>query len=212
MTDAVTTEEKVEAKAIVAEATPPFSAVEAIAMIVDDYGGKHQPGSLAVSHDGMQIYFYNGTLVIRGSNERRDWFWNFFVIPFFLVGDSGIWWAYSALVDARAVFMWCKGFGPEKIKLIIGHSRGGAVAQIVGYSLGIAVWTFASPRVCLWGKPKLRAPITNHIIDDDPIRHFYPLARFVGDVERHRANGGSLTLAGLASNHRAPAYMEALKP
>lgn len=201
------TESKIEAIAVVAEATKPFSPHEAAAMIVADYGGKHEPGSIAVSHDGMQIYFYNGTLVIRGSDERRDWFWNLFVIPWFLVGKSGVWWAYGALVDARAVHLWCQGFGPDKIKLIIGHSRGGAVAQILSYSLDIPTWTFGSPKVCIWGNPVPKAPCTNYVIDDDPIKPFYFLSRFFGEVIKLPRHGKSW-----AKNHSAAAYMEALAP
>lgn len=181
-------------------------------MIVDDYGGRHEPGSHRLDIDGCQLYFHSGTLVVRGSDDKRDWWRNLLVWPWTLVGDSGIRWVHGSLVDARVVYAWCKAFGPEKIKLIIAHSRGGPIAQIVGYSLGIPVWTFASPRALYWGDPVLKAPITNHMIDDDPIRFFYPFARFVGGKERHRANGGPLTLAGLASNHAAAAYLKALTP
>jgi len=182
------------------------SALEAISMIVDDYDGKYAPGSEQVNHDGMQIYYYNETLVIRGSNERRDWFWNVLTVPWFLVGASGIWWTYGALVDARAVYMWCKGFGPSRIKLIVGHSRGGAVAQIVGFGLGIPVWTFATPAVCLWGTPKLEKPVTNWLIENDPIRMVYPFAKYVGDVKILPPVLNST----LAKRHSATSYKLAL--
>ena len=212
MTDAAAVEatpkEAAEAKAIVAEATPPFSALEAIAMIVDDYGGKWAPESHQLDIDGCQLYFHNGTLVCRGSDEKRDWWRNLLAFPWTIVGDSGIRWAHGPLVDARVVYAWCKAFGVERIKLIIGHSRGGPVGQVVGYSLGIPVWTFASPRALYFGRPKLRAPITNYLIENDPIRWFYPLARYVGEVKMLPPAPSTRW----ADRHSGRAYLAAMTP
>ena len=159
----VTPAVKAEAAVIVAEAVKPFSALEAAAMIVDDYGGKWAPESKRLDIDGCQLYFHDGTLVVRGSDDKRDWWRNLLALPWTLAGDSGIHWAHGALVDARVVYAWCKAFGQDRIKLIVGHSRGGPVAQIVGYSLGIPVWTFASPRALYWGRPVLKAPMLSEL-------------------------------------------------
>lgn len=208
MTDVVTTAEKVEAKAIVAEATPPFSAVEAIAMIVDDYGGKWAPEAKRLDIDDVQLYLHRRVLVVRGSDGRRDWWRNLLVWPWTLAGDSGIRWAHGSLVDARVVFAWAKAIGPENIDLIIGHSRGGPIAQIVGYSLGLPVWTFASPRALYFGKPKLVAPVTNYMIANDPIRWFYPLGRHVGEVKPLPPAPG----IRWAERHSGRAYLAAMTP
>lgn len=181
-----------------------ISPKEAAEMICADYeGDKWTADAERLDINGIQATIYNEVAIFRGSNDRRDWCRNLLVSPSVLLGDSGKWWVHGALVNAQTNYAFLKG---KRVKLIIGHSAGGPSAQIVGYSLGIAVWTFASPRALYWGTPVLKAPQRHYLIANDPIRHFYPFAKFIGDVEMLPPHPGKT----LASRHRGRAYLEAL--
>lgn len=201
---------KAEAQEIVGDATPPFSVLEAIAMIVDDYDDKWVPGAKRMDLDGIQITVANHVALIRGTDDGRDWWRNLAVLPTFILGDRGNWWVHGALINARSSYGFIKGLilGGYRIDLIVGHSAGGPSAQIAGYSLGLPVWTFASPRALYFGQPKLTKPITNYMNPRDPIRYVYPFARHVGETKWLDVESGWPS----ARYHRAARYMQELSP
>lgn len=183
--------------------TPPLSPKAAAEFLCRDYANNLPSDAEFLDIDGIQVSIWNKVASIRGSDDRRDWWRNFAVLPTVLLGDSGNWWVHGALINARTCYAFLKG---KPVDLIIGHSAGGASAQIVGASLGIPVWTFASPRALYRGTPKLRAPITNYIKPDDPIRFLYLFADYVGDVEMLAPSGAGT----LARRHGMGAYLESL--
>ena len=102
---------------------------------------------------GAQAYLLKGDiLVIPGTNEHADWGYNLHVseqngaeVHGFRViaGDSGRQWHAGFLRHAEFIFGFAKRARP---KFIVGHSLGGASAQILGVSLSVPTVTFGAPR------------------------------------------------------------------
>ena len=103
----------------------------------------------------------NDIVVIPGSNSAFDYL--LYNLRMFRVGakkyrvvdtndeagDSGTRWHQGFLAHARIVYDWIKDsehLDGRKPSLIIGHSLGGASAQILSMSFGVYAVTFAAPR------------------------------------------------------------------
>ena len=82
------------------------------------------------------------TLVIPGTNDKRDWRRNLRVGTV-KKGDSGRMWHQGFLEHATEAFKFAAPHNPRRV---IGHSLGAAAAQIVAVSLNIPAICFASPR------------------------------------------------------------------
>ena len=138
-------------------------------------------------------------LLIRGTNEAEDWkLWNFLFKPQLQVGAGDTRrWARGFLGYAERIYGFAKlaATTPPGLSWIIGHSLGGAAAQILGPSLGIKTMTFGSPRPLFDSRPPIGAEmVANHILSDDwvtkvPIFWIWPPWRFkfVGAVVSHDA-------------------------
>jgi len=125
---------------------------------------------VSVNINGVQAaYLKNGILVIPGTNEASDWAeFNFNVWS----GDSGALWHAGFLRHAQIVFSFAK---PLKPKFIIGHSLGGASAQIVGSSLKTPTITFGAPRVYKESSPVSgEGWVLNICRSDDSVCHVPP--------------------------------------
>ncbi|MBM9594256.1 alpha/beta hydrolase family protein [Roseitranquillus sediminis] len=141
---------------------------------------------------GAQAYLIKGDiLVIPGTNERIDWGFNLHLAEqgkeiqgFKIVaGDSGRVWHAGFLRHAEFLYGFAKRARP---KFIVGHSLGGASAQILGWSLRTPTVTFGSPRP-LRGKAPLEGEgwILNLCRADDEVCHLPPRPmgfRHVGSV------------------------------
>ncbi|GHA52337.1 hypothetical protein GCM10008927_17170 [Amylibacter ulvae] len=166
---------------------------------------------LNVSHrfdvGGAQAFFLDDeTLVIPGSNEISDY-------PEFnldiskIKGDSGRFYHRGFLRHAQLVFTFAKGLQP---KFVIGHSLGGASAQIVGSSLGIPTIAFASPKV-LSGAKKVRGEhhVVNYQRMDDPICFMPP------GKKKFRHIGKTYWMApntlDIGFNHKVLEYIKIIK-
>ena len=120
------------------------------------------------AHGVQAFVLKDRTLVIPGTNERRDWRTNFNVGK----GSSGRIWHRGFLEHARAVFAFA---APLKPKLVLGHSLGAASAQIVAVSLNIPAICYASPqplRGQRWFKGEYR--IMNICRRDDAVAKLPP--------------------------------------
>jgi hypothetical protein len=117
-------------------------------LIQRDYDG--QLGEPALHLDGLTVTLLDdGTTIVRGSNDRRDWMLNVSIWPSRSTigqGVSGAMYHWGFLEPARQLYSWAKAAKP---KLLLGHSRGAAVVSIVGASLKLPTVAFACPRP-LW--------------------------------------------------------------
>lgn len=98
----------------------------------------------------------NRTLIVRGSDEAGDWLRNFLSIPSAeLKGASGTKFHAGFLIDAKVLYNEVIRLRDERLtpSMITGHSRGAAIAAIVGASLKIPVICFACPKP-VYGKLK----------------------------------------------------------
>ncbi|MEM1373895.1 MAG: hypothetical protein AAGF78_05890 [Pseudomonadota bacterium] len=156
------------------------------------------------------------TLVLIGATTLRDWLdygvnveWGgaascgFPVVP----GDSGTLYHGGFLEYAQYVFCYAKAAKP---KFIIGHSLGGAAAQIVGASLGVPALTFGSPAVTSTSE-RLDGEgwVQNVFRPDDPIYNVLLPFGF-------RLMGSQDPVAMVPSrpggfSHTIPAYLETLQ-
>lgn len=151
---------------------PSLGPLQAIRLIVADYA-ESLPGEVLERLDieGVQsaIFVAGGhkVMLIRGTNEKRDWLYNLDFMPTaYLPGDT--WkWHRGFLKHAQIAYAFAKGKG---IDLVIGHSLGAAAASIVAISLGVPAICFASPRP-LFGHetPPGAAQIVNYCRVDDII-------------------------------------------
>jgi hypothetical protein len=148
-----------------------LTALDAAGLILADYAGDPLPGILIERLDiaGVQsvILMARNTkvLLIRGTNERRDWLYNLdFRHDAYETGDTWMW-HRGFLAHARIAYAFAKGKGVE---LVIGHSLGAAAMQIVATSLGVPGIGFASPRA-LYGRqgPPSSDRIVNYCRPDD---------------------------------------------
>lgn len=97
-----------------------------------------------------------GNLYILGSNDSEDWGENFEGVytPAVEIMRAK---AHSGFVKhANTVLEGLGGRAPD-IKRVIGHSLGGAAAQVIGAMMGLPVVTFGSPRVWRHGS----VPVTS---------------------------------------------------
>lgn len=84
-------------------------------------------------------------LVIRGSNDWWDWVKNLTLFPGWMKqGASGRLYHRGMIIDAQRIWDWVKD---KKIDYCTGHSRGGAIASIIGPDLDVPTVAFASPKV-----------------------------------------------------------------
>lgn len=114
-----------------------------------------------------------GGLIIRGSDDAGDWLDNARAFPSLGIGDSWRLYHGGFLDDARLVYGYAKASRP---RWIAGHSRGAAIAAIVGASLGIETVTFAQPRP-LWLSPDLPDAdrwVTSYCKTDDLVCYLPP--------------------------------------
>ena len=145
----------------------------------------------------------DGTLVIPGTNEMRDW------ADFNLThsaGDSGRIWHAGFLKHARIVFPFAKGAG---VKRVLGHSLGAASAQIVAASLGIPAICFASPRP-IRGKARFKGEhrILNVCRFDDTACHL-PF-KFLGYRQLGKVHWVSPREQQSAGSHKLADYLRAM--
>jgi len=81
-----------------------------------------------------------------GTNERSDWCTNLDIVP---ARGARYWWHRGFLRYAEAVYDFAREFSP---RFVIGHSLGGATAQILSVSMPYAsCYAYGAPRVRLGG-------------------------------------------------------------
>ena len=122
-------------------------------------------------------------LICRGTDEKDDWrSYNLRWFPMPDAGDTQRW-HRGILKYSRAILHWLQGIevaGQIKPEVVIGHSLGGAAAQIIAYDRRIPGVTFGSPRP-VWGPRDDRVrstPVVNWVLDYDPVTKAPP--RFLG--------------------------------
>ncbi|MGX9856428.1 hypothetical protein ACR03S_13445 [Limimaricola variabilis] len=158
-----------------------------------------------------------GILYIAGTNEFSDWFeFNFDFIHDrapdahgfrMAAGDSGAIWHAGFLEHARIVYAFAK---PQKPAFIIGHSLGGASAQIVGASLGVPSLSFGSPRTHLGGAHFGREGFVLNICrTDDTLCHLPP--RFFGFRHVGSVHWLSPPAGEVEEGHSIASYAELLE-
>ena len=127
---------------------------------------------------GVQAYVtHDGDLVIPGTNECEDWRrFNLQVhaqrsarIPGLKIvpqSDLGSW-HIGFLRHADSVFRFAL---PHRPRFVVGHSLGGAAAQIIGWRLRIPTVTFGAPRVYKGGARRRPGEgwVLNICRSDDP--------------------------------------------
>ena len=157
--------------------------LDAARLIMQDYTGTLPDVIERLDINGVQsvIVSVRGvkTLLIRGTNERRDWLYNLDFLPT-AYSDGDTWkWHRGFLGHARVAYAFAKGKG---IQLVIGHSLGAAAGAIVATSLSIPAICLASPRA-LYGVeyPPGSSMVRNYCRIDDLVT--------------------SLPFAGLGFNH-----------
>lgn len=140
-------------------------------------------------------------LVCRGSDDPRDWARNIRFWPVPGIGATRFW-HRGFLREARVVHGFVRGL-PVLPDWVTGHSRGSAIAQIVGPSLGVFTVTFAPPRPLFLGpQPKNANRVVNYALRGDPVPY---LGRLVG----FRHVGHTVVLDGVG--HAISAYIEAIE-
>ncbi len=158
-----------------------------------------------INLDGAQASILSdGTLVIPGTNEMRDW------SDFNLThssGDSGRIWHGGFLKHAKIVYPFAKGAGAQRV---LGHSLGAASAQIVAASLGIPAICFASPRP-LRGRTRFTGEhrILNVCRFDDTACHL-PFV-FLGYRQLGKVHWVSPREKQSAGSHKLKDYLRAMK-
>lgn len=126
---------------------------------------------------GVQAYMLkNGIMAIPGTNEPRDWFRNLngfklleqtFGIDSFSAGHRGANFHTGFLKHSDILLPFIREHKPA---LLVGHSLGGAAAQILGVAENIRAITFGAPNVKKGaGKLKHEAGILNVARADDSI-------------------------------------------
>lgn len=135
--------------------------------------------ALAWNRGGMAaaLYVVDGlvVLVCRGSDDWRDWARNFRFLPRLdhMPGPDYEWrlWHRGFLVEARAVAHWsdqvCPNLARLEPDLVIGHSRGAAVAQILSTWWQVPAVGFAAPRPAWLRSPS--APCRLYCRRRDPV-------------------------------------------
>ena len=100
-----------------------------------------------------RVYDVRGekVLICRGSTERRDWLRNFKVVPKLWKKGATKWWHAGFLEEAEKAFEQLRRVRITPA-VVAGHSRGGAVAAILGVSFGVPTLAVAAPRYLLRGQ------------------------------------------------------------
>lgn len=157
----------------------------------------------------------DGTLVIPGTDSRADWIK--FNLPtsrvegrhFAVFGQSPvakIRWYFGFLRFAASL---AQSIGTKTPDSIVGHSLGGAAAQILAIHFGVPALTFGSPKVTVEADPiPGEDQVLNLCHPEDSVTKF-PFdgqARHVGQVFRVSAGGAT----GLV--HRLPLYKKYVRP
>lgn len=186
-----------------------MTPLEAAQLVASDYGGTLAPlEGLDVAGVQCGIVRHEGrrVMVIRGTDEARDWLVNLTCGPSPAVeaGDRYRWHA-GFLQHGRVAYAFAKGRGVE---LVIGHSLGAAAAAIVAVSLGIPAICLGSPRP-LYGDVMVaeRDLVTNWCRPDDLVAQLPP--SFIGF--RHVGVVHWLAVRGRAGGlHGIVHYLDAL--
>lgn len=115
------------------------------------------------SNQGTEFKIEDGILYIKGSDDFKDWVTNFATIRQDI--HAGF------LVESTIIFMQIR---KKRIKMVVGHSAGGAIACLVGLALDVPVITFGSPR--FYNKNKAvnlhqycMANTTHYQLKNDPV-------------------------------------------
>lgn len=123
--------------------------------------------------DGIQasIWIKDGKygLCCTGSNDGWDWARNFQLLPGWTGrGDSGRLYHRGIIKDARVIYAWSLRI---PLAWVIGHSRGGGAAQIVGSSRAVRTVTFAAPKVLapFQTQPPGWSEVANYTLGCDPV-------------------------------------------
>ncbi len=137
----------------------------------------------------------DGDLVIPGTNEREDWKrFNLAVVSkgaripglqLIPTAQAGAW-HFGFLRHADSVYRFARHFKP---RFIVGHSLGGAAAQIIGHRMQIPTVTFGSPRVYRGRLPRINGEgwVLNLCRSDDPVTGVPPTGfRHIGSVRCFR--------------------------
>ena len=178
-------------------------------------GGQLPPVLMPINEGHVQAYFLkDGTLVVRGSDEAADYTKTNLVA-------SKVKLSWAGMDAAAQAARWHKGFakhamvvirhmGTRRPKLIIGHSLGGAVAQILGCIYNVPAIGFASPRP-LVAKSRLAAEklILNVVRNDDIVARVPPASmgfRWAGNSEVMHAKK-----TNKGEDHSMKQYMKLLK-
>lgn len=173
------------------------TTAEAAALIDAAYSG--QLAHIATNGEpGAQAFVTpERDLVIPGTNEFEDWTrFNLQVraqghmrIPGLqLVPQTQVnSWHFGFLKHADSVFRFARHFRP---RFIVGHSLGGAAAQIIGPNLRIPTITFGAPRTYKGRLPKIVGEgwVLNLCRSDDPVTGVPALSGFrhIGTVRQFR--------------------------
>lgn len=163
------------------------STTEAADLVAAAYSGRLRY-SAANSEPGAQAYITPAhDLVIPGTNECEDWrMFNLQVhaqanarIPgLLLVPQADVAsWHFGFLRHADSVFRFARHHRP---RFIVGHSLGGAAAQIIGHRMRLPTVTFGAPRVYKGRLPRLAGEgwILNLCRSDDPVTGVPALSGF----------------------------------
>jgi len=178
-------------------------------------GGTLPPIKSVINEGHVQAYLLtDGTLVIRGSDEAADYTKTNLVA-------SKVKLSWPGMDAAAKAAKWHKGFakhamvvtrhlGARRPSLIIGHSLGGAVAQILGCIYNVPAIGFASPRP-LVSKTRLAAEkrILNVLRNDDIVTRVPPPIlgfRWAGNSEVMHAKS-----TNVGEDHSMKQYVKLLK-
>ncbi len=149
-----------------------------------------QPELLPATHkidtgDVRAYCLIDKTIVVPGTDQISDW-WKFNLktkaveweeLPTTAPGASGALWHEGFLTHAKTIYKFAQETGGRRI---IGHSLGGASAQIAGASLNLPVVTFGSPAPKLWrSKFPGEHRVANITLSEDPVANLRIL-RWVG--------------------------------
>ena len=146
----------------------PISALEAARLVKSSYTDNSDLRAQLI-RDGVQTSvrarYGQRILLIQGTNEISDWLnFNFHFWPKIDKGATAKW--HRGFLDHASVVY---DFAKDKtLDVVVGHSLGGAAAQIVGYSLGLPVISLGSPKpLYKWVSPKPIPDVWNFCREDD---------------------------------------------
>lgn len=108
---------------------------------LDDLNLSYHTETFSTKHDTEVLWMpETETLFIRGTDSILDWVFN---LLFFPDGETGFHWGFQQ--KAKDLVKECteRNIIP---KTVVGHSAGGAVAQFVGWSFDVDVYSLACPK------------------------------------------------------------------